>query len=480
MAQLFSPRQDSVSTPFLDSPDLVFDKPESRKNVFKSLPALDSNYDQLDKELQQLSDSLGVLYEQEDSEIEFLDSFIDYDDISIIYKTVEDKEKSEKVTSVDDNEIVVVTDKDEEGTLEIVINGSEPSSKKTSREKWKWWKSKGRLILRSFSCNCFRGRCSAKPRSKYEVTAERRQEESGSEGTKEEEGGGEVVKVKSFHIQQEQATMKNIERPGPDTCGGYIEAVSELENLEKLILRDTLRETFLKRRGMETIREEAADLAFINLSYDMMKVDRSVLNNIYENLDQEKRIQNRYENVKFPLESGSTEETKDECYQYYENIPQQSTALRISNDDEYESYDFGEEGIYQNIMFTNGSSSIKGSDLNSIDALQQCINEVNDIIKVKPNDDQSEKVDVTLPKPTSSIKEEKAETKQAANTPPQKPVRSIPNNFKTWALSKAEHPKLDPNKLPRQKIVNTETFSLEERNIVGEFLKTFKEELKSN
>ena len=75
----------------------MFDKPESRKNVFKSLPALDSNYDQLDKELQQLSDSLGVLYEQEDSEIEFLDSFIDYDDISIIYKTIEDKEKSEEV-----------------------------------------------------------------------------------------------------------------------------------------------------------------------------------------------------------------------------------------------------------------------------------------------------------------------------------------------------------------------------------------------
>ena len=61
----------------------MFEKPESRNKVFKSLPALDSNLDQLDKELQQLSDSLGVLYEQEDSEIEFLDSFIDYDDISV-------------------------------------------------------------------------------------------------------------------------------------------------------------------------------------------------------------------------------------------------------------------------------------------------------------------------------------------------------------------------------------------------------------
>ena len=458
----------------------MFDKPESRKNVFKSLPALDSNYDQLDKELQQLSDSLGVLYEQEDSEIEFLDSFIDYDDISIIYKTIEDKEKREKETSVDDNEIVVVTDKDEEGTREIVINGSE-TNKKISGEKWKWWKSKGRLILRSFSCNCFRGRFS-KPPSKYEVTAERRQEETVGDGEETEEEG-EVVTVKSFHIQQEQVQqvrLKNMESPGPDTSG-YSQAVNELENLEKLILRDSLRETALKRRGMETIREES-DLAFSNLSYDLVKVDRRVLNNYYENLDQ-KRIQNLYENLKFPSDSGSTAESKDECCQYYENIPQQTTALRRSNDDEYESYDFGEEGIYQNIMFTNGSSSIKGSDLNSkVDALQQCINEVNDIIKVKPNDDQTAKVYVTkgLSKPTSSIKEEKNETKPAANTPPQKPVRSISNNFKTWALSKAEHPKLDPNKLPRQKLVNTEAFSMEERNVVSEFLKTFKDELKTN
>ena len=464
----------------------MFDKPESRKNVFKSLPALDSNYDQLDKELQQLSDSLGVLYEQEDSEIEFLDSFIDYDDISIIYKTIEDKEKSEQETSVDDHEIVVVTDKAEEGTREIVINGSE-TSKKISREKWKWWKSKGRLILRRFSCSCLRGRFS-QPRSRYEVTTERRLEESGSET--EGGAGGELVTVKSFHIQQEplqqvqevqQVRIKNVDGPGPDNSG-YTQAVNELENLEKLILRDSLRETFLKRRGMETIREES-DLAFFNLSYDMVKVDRSVLDNYYENLDQKKRIQNLYENVKFPSDSGSTAETKDGCDQYYENIPQQTPALISSNDDEYESYDFGEEGIYQNIMFTNGSSSIKGSDLNSkVDALQQCINEVNDIIKVKPNDNPSKKVYVTegLSKPTSSIKEEKTETKPAANTPPQKPVRSISNNFKTWALGKAEHPKLDPNKLPRQKPVNTEAFSLEERNVVSEFLKTFKDELKTN
>ena len=69
-----------VSVPILDSPDLVFDKPPSRGAVLKSLPALGGNdfspfcivknilpghdNDPLDEELQQLSDSLGMLYEQ--------------------------------------------------------------------------------------------------------------------------------------------------------------------------------------------------------------------------------------------------------------------------------------------------------------------------------------------------------------------------------------------------------------------------------
>ena len=163
----------------------------------------------------------------------------------------------------------------------------------------------------------------------------------------------------------------------------------------------------------------------------------------------------------------------------------------MSNDDEYESYDFGEEGIYQNVMFTNGSSSVKCSDVSSeVDALQKRINEVNDIIKISsPDQDQDTPTDkifkskliVTLSKPSSAVKEVKGETKPVASKPPQKPLRSISNNFKTWALSKAEHPKIDVDKLSRQKLVNnTEIFSQEERNVVNDFLKTCKEELKTN
>ena len=64
--------QGYVSTPVLESPDLVFDKlPASRHNTptHKSLPALGHDNDQLDEELQQLADSLGELYDEGDNEL---------------------------------------------------------------------------------------------------------------------------------------------------------------------------------------------------------------------------------------------------------------------------------------------------------------------------------------------------------------------------------------------------------------------------
>ena len=114
------------------------------------------------------------------------------------------------------------------------------------------------------------------------------------------------------------------------------------------------------------------------------------------------------------------------------------------------------------------------------------LNEVNDIIKIDSPEIPQEKVYkskllVTLSKPTTSAKEGKGESKPVANKPPQKPLRSISNNFKTWALSKAEHPKIDVDKLSRQKLVNnTEMFSQEERNVVKDFLISCKEEFKSS
>ena len=66
--------QGYVSTPVLESPDLVFDKLPASRHItppapaHKSLPALGHDNDQLDEELQQLADSLGELYDEADNE----------------------------------------------------------------------------------------------------------------------------------------------------------------------------------------------------------------------------------------------------------------------------------------------------------------------------------------------------------------------------------------------------------------------------
>ena len=64
--------QGYVSTPVLESPDLVFDKLPASRNItptHKSLPALGHDNDQLDEELQQLADSLGEFYDEGDNEL---------------------------------------------------------------------------------------------------------------------------------------------------------------------------------------------------------------------------------------------------------------------------------------------------------------------------------------------------------------------------------------------------------------------------
>ena len=62
--------------------------------------------------------------------MDFMDSFMDYDDISLIYSKVisrEEKDLGDEESTEEENEdqIVVVTDKNDEITHEILINGDE-------------------------------------------------------------------------------------------------------------------------------------------------------------------------------------------------------------------------------------------------------------------------------------------------------------------------------------------------------------------
>ena len=134
----------SISTNSLSiwaPPDTIVHKSSSPQLPYKSLPALDKHFDQLDKELQGLSDSMDVLYQQEDTEIEFLDTFLDYDSISIDCK--ESDQMRDSVSSTKQNP---------HGLPPIMANDKEriQPRKDKLRERIRWLTSRSKLSMRNF------------------------------------------------------------------------------------------------------------------------------------------------------------------------------------------------------------------------------------------------------------------------------------------------------------------------------------------
>ena len=326
-----------------------------------------------------------------------------------------------------------------------------------------------RVMVRNMKCNCkwspgLKKRWNkrrTKRKEKYKVKVEKREENE----DKIEDGVEEksLIKVKSFDINQKLAAeVKDVRSPNP----GYDKAVSDLENLEKLILRDSVKEAVHRRRrgGMETISEEL-DLAFSNLSYDqiLFSQGREPQHN-YENV----RVENQhfYENV---------EQNKE---QFYENIPSQHQDCSFQDlepSEEYEPYDFGENGIYQNIVFSKANVPNTNSDVNvKVDALQKCINEVNEIIKTK-SPDNTLVAQQQIEKPSRSG--HKLIENDAAAPSVQNKNKNISSTFRSWALGSTEHPKIDLNKLTKTRN-HDEMFTQEEKNVVSDFLKSIRNELK--
>merc|ERR1712106_739092 len=110
------------------------------------------------------------------------------------------------------------------------------------------------------------------------------------------------MKVKDNENQRKPKYKKNTKskKGGSHTeKEEYVKAVEDLEKLEKLILRDSVRETLQKKREMSPINEEL-DLAFNNLSYDELEISGNTrdANKYYENVDDTKNITERiYQNV---------------------------------------------------------------------------------------------------------------------------------------------------------------------------------------
>lgn len=134
----------SISTNSLSSwapPNSGVHRDSSPQSTYKSLPALDKHFDQLDREFQEISDSVDVLYQQEDTEIEFLDTFLDYDSISINCKE-SDQESEIKKLSVKGQQGLSPTMASEKERIE--------PRKDRIRERIKSLTNRSKLSLRNF------------------------------------------------------------------------------------------------------------------------------------------------------------------------------------------------------------------------------------------------------------------------------------------------------------------------------------------
>ena len=211
----------------------------------------------------------------------------------------------------------------------------------------------------------------------------------------------------------------------------YKKVVVELENLEKVVLRDSVRETLKKGRVMESICEEQ-DLAFNNLSYGLMS---NLQDRYYENVEDNRTYENVgqsdksvfYENSKFPVSSnncGNNNHTSDPT-------------------EEYETYDFGESGVYQNLVFNKGSPARKVDSSNDISTLKKSVNSLNEQIRT----DKQYLATQTIPAKKVFCSKLEVTLKQPNQTAP--PTRQAT------------------------------CFTLQEKEIVAKFLKNFKSDLSS-
>ena len=380
-----------------------------------------------------------------------------------------------------------MTDREQEVAREILISGAEQeqqqeeeedgenrlsAAKDGSREarlveRLRWLRARARLLLRRLTCSCgtwTRGR--GRGAEEGGVRVEQREGAGEGAGEVEDIEAKSLITVHSYEVDPKQeAELRGVTR------SGYERVVTDLENLEKVILRDSLKETVRRQRGMETISEEV-ELAFSNLSYDAVTFGRGEAEHSYENVEtrpREDTQQHVYENV----------QSQD---QVYENISHENSARKVKAKEsileEYESYDFGENGIYQNIVFSKGNTSVPGSDISlKVDALQKCINEVNDIIK--PKSPEAETVNEAK-KPINILQmpiQQMPDCQKKATNSNAMRTKSITSNFRSWALGATEPPKIDLNKLNKTSS-SPGVFTQEEKNVVSDFLKSVRSELK--
>jgi len=152
--------------------------------------------------------------------------------------------------------------------------------------------------------------CAVRKQSSVQVTD--REEDNASDPNV------EFTRIQSSKIP---VLQKILPESSHDDKGGSRSQI-QLERLEKAVAQNSLREVLRRRRDMAPIVEEL-DIAFTNMTYSEVSFPRQ------------------------PGENGTSQYETIYCGNMNEN-----------EDYDYESYDFGEEGIYQNIIFQGGKSMV--------------------------------------------------------------------------------------------------------------------------
>merc|ERR1711915_378321 len=157
-------------------------------------------------------------------------------------------------------------------------------------------------------------------------------------------------------------------------------------------------------------------------------------------------------------------------------------------DQDYENYDFGDSGIYQNILYNRDKEFSSVPDLvTQVQALKSSVHEVNRIIKqsnslkqvntVPPKIYQT-RLNIQLKLPNEKLEKNEVEKEDNKCTLSTKPlISSKPKHllFRKWALGKSEHPKIDLSQWKaKEKNDSTSTitgfFSEKEKEAVKQFL----------
>ena len=375
-----------------------------------------------------------------------------------------------------------------------------------------------------------------------------------------------MTRIQSYEIPVETPKI-----PGQAKAEA-VRVLGRLEQLEKAVAQDSVREvnisyltkfyqpmylfqTLRRKRDMDPIEEEQ-DFAFNNLVYtelgsgerglqyenvgdgsghkyenvgqDGTKYENVDDNSRYENVSDTDPVRPCYQNVR-NTEENQKGKILEENQNVYENVGTEDVKTDNSQCEHYENYDFGENGVYQNILFTTKSASQPDADVYSqLRTLKEAVSRVNDILMKESTDcddnnaslSNSMKEDVsddleenclkkdgepqtrqicedskgkgkvsairemfTFGKNRDSTKESGEEsTKEKPKEEKSESSSAIPvgrpaSMFRRWALARAEHPVIDVERLEEERNKPAAIFSSTEREIVAKFLENVKSEL---